>query len=400
VGPYVIEWLNLLVRLLHVVAAIAWIGASFYFIALDYTLRPPKDERDKERGVGGETWEIHGGGFYRVEKFRLAPATLPERLTWFKWEAYTTWLSGFVLLVVLYYLNPDAYLIDPAVADLEPMVAIGVSIGILIGGWLVYDGLCRLLEGRDRLLALILAAVVIGVAYGASQVFSGRAVYIQVGAMMGTWMAANVFFVIIPGHWDLVRAKHAGQEPDPRPALRGKQRSVHNNYLTLPAIFAMLSNHFPMTYGHQYGWLILVAILGILVAVRHFFNLRHQGRTVWAIPVAAAVAMAGVAIAIAPWGQTAADGDASASPVAFETVHGIIEARCQVCHSEHPTQEGFSAPPLGVTFDSPEQIQALAARIEQMAVITKAMPLGNVTGMTQDERDTLGAWIRQGAKLD
>jgi uncharacterized membrane protein len=400
VGPYVIEWLNLLVRLLHVVAAIAWIGASFYFIALDYTLRPPKDERDLERGVGGETWEIHGGGFYRVEKFRLAPATLPERLTWFKWEAYTTWLSGFVLLVVLYYLNPDAYLIDPAVADLEPIVAIGVSIGILVVGWLVYDGLCRLLEGRDRLLALILAAVVIGVAYGASQVFSGRAVYIQVGAMLGTWMAANVFFVIIPGHWDLVRAKHAGQEPDPRPALRGKQRSVHNNYLTLPAIFAMLSNHFPMTYGHQYGWLILVAILGILVAVRHFFNLRHQGRTVWAIPVAAAVAMAGVAIAIAPWGQTAADGDASASPVAFETVHGIIEARCQVCHSEHPIQEGFSAPPLGVTFDTPEQIQAQAARIEQMAVITKAMPLGNVTGMTQDERDTLGAWIRQGAKLD
>jgi uncharacterized membrane protein len=400
VGPYVIEWLNLLVRLLHVVAAIAWIGASFYFIALDYTLRPPKDERDIERGVGGETWEIHGGGFYRVEKFRLAPATLPERLTWFKWEAYTTWLSGFVLLVVLYYLNPDAYLIDPAVADLEPIVAIGVSIGILVVGWLVYDGLCRLLEGRDRLLALILAAVVIGVAYGASQVFSGRAVYIQVGAMLGTWMAANVFFVIIPGHWDLVRAKHAGQEPDPRPALRGKQRSVHNNYLTLPAIFAMLSNHFPMTYGHQYGWLILVAILGILVAVRHFFNLRHQGRTVWAIPVAAAVAMAGVAIAIAPWGQTAADGDASASPVAFETVHGIIEARCQVCHSEHPIQEGFSAPPLGVTFDTPEQIQAQAARIEQMAVITKAMPLGNVTGMTQDERDTLGAWIRQGAKLD
>ena len=399
-GPYVIEWLNLLVRLLHVVAAIAWIGASFYFIALDYTLRPPKDERDLERGVGGETWEIHGGGFYRVEKFRLAPATLPERLTWFKWEAYTTWLSGFVLLVVLYYLNPDAYLIDPAVADLEPMVAIGVSIGILVLGWLVYDGLCRLLEGRDRLLALILAAVVIGVAYGASQLFSGRAVYIQVGAMLGTWMAANVFFVIIPGHWDLVRAKHAGQEPDPRPALRGKQRSVHNNYLTLPAIFAMLSNHFPMTYGHQYGWLILVAILGILVAVRHFFNLRHQGRTVWAIPVAAAVAMAGVAIAIAPWGQTAADGDASASPVAFETVHGIIEARCQVCHSEHPIQEGFAAPPLGVTFDTPEQIQAQAARIEQMAVITKAMPLGNVTGMTQDERDTLGAWIRQGAKLD
>lgn len=400
VGPYVAEWLNLLVRLLHVVAAIAWIGASFYFIALDYTLRPPKDPRDRERGVGGETWEIHGGGFYRVEKFRLAPETLPERLTWFKWEAYTTWLSGFVLLVVLYYLNPDAYLIDRSVADLAPMAAIAISIGIVAIGWLVYDTLCRLLEGRDGLLALMLAVVVIGAAFGASQLFSGRAVYIQIGAMLGTWMAANVFFVIIPGHWDLVRAKNAGQEPDPTSALRGKQRSVHNNYLTLPAIFAMLSNHFPMTYGHPYGWLILVAVMAILVWIRHFFNLRHQGRTVWAIPIGAAVAMGIVAIAIAPWGRTSAEDGATEPPIAFAAVQAIIEARCQVCHSAHPTQEGFSAPPLGVTFDTPEQIQANATRIEQMAVITKAMPLGNVTGMTQEERDTLGEWIRQGTKLD
>ena len=399
-GLYVAEWLNLLVRLLHVVAAIAWIGASFYFIALDYTLRPPKDPRDSERGVGGETWEIHGGGFYRVEKFRLAPQALPERLSWFKWEAYTTWLSGFVLLVLLYYLNPRAYLIDPAVADLQPMVAIGVSIGILVVGWLVYDALCRLLEGRDGLLALILAVVVIGVSFGASQLLSGRAVHIQIGAMLGTWMAANVFFVIIPGHWDLVRAKQAGEAPDPKPALRGKQRSVHNNYLTLPAIFAMLSNHFPMTYGHDYGWLILVAIMAILVWVRHFFNLRHQGRTVWAIPITAVAAMALVAVAIAPWGRTAAGDGAAASPVAFATVQSIIEVRCQVCHSANPTQEGFSAPPMGVTFDAPHQIQANAARIEQMAVITRAMPLGNVTGMTQEERDTLGQWIRQGARLD
>jgi uncharacterized membrane protein len=270
----------------------------------------------------------------------------------------------------------------------------------LIVGWLVYEFLCRLLEGRDRLLALILAAVVIGVAYGASQLFSGRAVYIQIGAMLGTWMAGNVFFVIIPGHWDLIRAKEAGQEPDPRPGLRGKQRSVHNNYLTLPAVFAMLSNHFPMTYGHEYGWLILVAIMAILVWVRHFFNLRHRGRTVWAIPVTAAAATALLAIALAPWGRTAGGHGATAPPVAFATVQSIIEVRCQVCHSAQPIHEGFTAPPMGVTFDTAEQIQANAARIEQMAVISKAMPLGNVTGMTQDERDTLGAWIRQGAKRD
>ncbi len=399
-GPYAIEWVTLLVRLLHVVAAIAWIGASFYFIALDYSLRPPREARDSERGVAGESWEIHGGGFYRVEKFRVSPESLPERLTWFKWEAYATWLSGFVLLIVLYYLNPGTYLIDRSVADLASLPAVAISIGILVVGWLVYDLLCRLLEDRDRLLGLVLAAVVIGVAYGASQLFSGRAVYIQIGALLGTWMAANVFFVIIPGHRDLLRAMEGGNEPDPRPGLRGKQRSVHNNYLTLPAIFAMLSNHFPMTYGHEYGWLILVVILGILVWVRHFFNLRHQGRTVWAIPATAAAATALLAIAIAPWGQTAAGRGAAESPVSFETVQTIIAVRCQVCHSAHPTHEGFSAAPLGVAFDTPEEIQANAERIQQMAVDSKAMPLGNVTGMTQEERDTLGQWIREGAKLE
>jgi uncharacterized membrane protein len=399
VDPYISEWLNLLVRLLHVVAAIAWIGASFYFIALDYSLRSPADPRDVERGVGGETWEVHGGGFYRVEKFLVAPPTLPERLTWFKWEAYTTWLSGFVLLVALYYLNPDTYLIDRSVADLDPLPAVAISIGILVIGWLAYDRLCRLLEDNDRLLAVILAAIVVAVSFGASLVFAPRAVYIQVGAMIGTWMAANVFFVIIPGHWDLVRAKRAGTTVDPGPGLRGKQRSVHNNYLTLPAIFAMLSNHFPMTYGHDQGWLILVVLMAILVAVRHFFNLRHQGRTVWAIPAGAAAATALLAVVIAPPPGTAGI-DGSAPPVAFETVQGIIELRCQTCHSEHPTHEGFTAPPLGVTFDTSDQIQAQADRIEQMAVISKAMPLGNVTGMTQEERDTLGAWIRQGARID
>ena len=398
--PYIAEWLNLLVRSLHVVAAIAWIGSSFYFIALDYSLRPPSDPSNIARGVGGESWEIHGGGFYRVEKFRVAPETLPERFTWFKWEAYTTWLSGFALLVLLYYLNPGTYLIDRSVADLAPLHAVGISIGILVLSWFVYDSLCRLLEAHDQLLAAILAALVIAVAYGTSLLFASRAVYIQVGAMIGTWMVANVFFVIIPGHWDLVRAKQAGSAPDPTPGLRGKQRSVHNNYLTLPAIFAMLSNHFPVTHGHEHGWLILVAIFGILVSVRHFFNLRHQGQTVWAIPVGAAAATALLAIAIAPSRPGAAGSGATEPLVPFDRVQAIIELRCQTCHSDHPTQEGFGAPPMGVTFDTSEQIRAQAERIEQMAVITETMPLGNVTEMTQDERDTLGAWIRQGAKLD
>jgi len=398
VDPYLAEWFNLLVRWLHVIAAIAWIGSSFYFIALDYSLRPPKDPDDAARGVAGESWEIHGGGFYRVEKFRVAPGTLPEVLNWFKWEAYTTWLTGFALLIGLYYLQAGTYLVDPAVADLSPIAAVAISIAILTAAWFVYDGLCRLLEGRDRMLALVLAVVVIGVAYGTSLLFSGRAVYIQVGAMIGTWMVANVFFVIIPGHWDLVRAKQAGQEPDPKPGLRGKQRSVHNNYLTLPVVFAMLSNHFPMTYGHAYGWLILVAIMALAIWVRHFFNLRHQGRTVWAIPVSAAVAVVALAFVIAPARSGTANPDASQPPVPFATVQGIIGARCTTCHSATPTHEGFSAPPKGIAFDTPDQIRANAALIEQMAVVTQVMPLGNVTGMTDAERATLGAWIAQGAK--
>ena len=398
--PYTTEWLNLLVRWLHVVAGVAWIGASFYFIALDLTLRPPQDPRDAARGVAGESWEIHGGGFYRVEKFAVAPEALPERLTWFKWEAYTTWVSGFVLLVVLYYLNPTGYLIDRSVADLSPLQAVAISLAILGLGWLAYDGLCRLLEGREAWLTIALAGITALVAYGASELFSARAVYIQVGALLGTWMAGNVFFVIIPGHWELVRAKRAGNEPDPRHGLRGKQRSVHNNYLTLPVLFAMLSIHFPMTYGHEWGWLILLAIMAISAWTRHFFNLRHRGRTVWAIPATAAAAMAVLFVAIAPPARTAPDPSASDAPVAFETVRAIIAVRCQTCHSETPTFEGFTAPPLGVAFDTPEQIRAAADRIEQMAVITEAMPLGNVTGMTASERDTLGAWIRQGARLD
>jgi uncharacterized membrane protein len=389
IDPYANEWLDLLVRWLHVVAAIAWIGASFYFIALDNHLRPPKDEADADLGVGGEAWEIHGGGFYQVQKYRVAPKTLPEPLHWFKWEAYTTWLSGFGLLIVLYYVNANTYLIDKSVADLRPWEAIAISVSLLVAAWVVYDGLCRMIP-NDLALAGVLLVLVTLAAWGISHLFAGRAEYIQIGAMLGTMMAGNVFFVIIPAHWELIRAKQAGREPDAAAGLRAKQRSVHNNYLTLPVVFTMISNHFPITYGHSYSWLILVALLVIGVWVRHFFNLRQAGRNAWWIPVTAALAIAAVAVAIRPHGSS------GGTAVPFTQAQAIVQERCVPCHSAHPTK--VDSAPMGIVFDTPKQIQAQASLIQQVAVLTKVMPLGNQTGMTQAERDTLGHWIEQGAK--
>ncbi len=281
--PYVTDWLDLLLRWLHVIAAIAWIGGSFYFIALDNHLEPPKDPDDARRGVGGEAWEIHGGGFYRVEKFRLAPDRLPEPLHWFKWEAYTTWLSGFALFVVVYYAHASSYLIDPSVAALEPWQAIALSVAGLALAWLVYDALCRVFADDEGVLAVLVFAFICVSAWAASELFAPRAAYLQVGAMIGTMMVGNVFFVIIPAHWKLIRAKEAGLEPDPRWNRDGKTRSVHNNYLTLPVVFAMLSNHFPLLYAHAHAWVVLVAMLAIGALVRHYFNLRHRGLNVWPI---------------------------------------------------------------------------------------------------------------------
>jgi uncharacterized membrane protein len=391
IDPYLIDWLDLAFRFLHVIAAIVWIGTSFYFVALDNHLRPAKGRDD----LTGESWEIHGGGFYRIEKFRVTPPTIPEPLHWYKWEAYTTWLSGFALFVALYYLQPRTYLIDTSVADISPAVAIGASIALLAVGWLVYDGLCRTVGKRsERALAAIGVVLVALTAYGVSQLLAPRAAYLQVGAMLGTIMVANVFFVIIPAHWELIRAKQAGREPDPAAGARGKQRSVHNNYLTLPVLFAMLSNHFAFTYTHADSWVVLVCLMVIGAAIRHFFNLRHQGRNVWAIPVAAAIALAGIAVWLRP------PETSSAGPqVPFSQVSAIVDQRCAVCHSMHPTQPGFSSPPKGIAFDTPAQIAAQSAAIEQQAVVLKAMPLGNVTHMTQAERDALGAWISQGANI-
>jgi uncharacterized membrane protein len=391
--PYATDWLNLLARWLHVIAGIVWIGSSFYFIALDNHLRPPADELDREAGVSGEAWEIHGGGFYQVQKYRVAPRELPEPLHWFKWEAYTTWLSGFALLVVLYYAHADTYLIDRSVADLSTWEAIAISVALLVAAWVVYDVLCRVLGTRPLVLAATLLVLITLAAWGTSELFSGRATYLQVGAMIGTMMVGNVFFVIIPAHWELVRAKQAGREPDPAQNERAKLRSVHNNYLTLPVVFTMISNHFPFTYGHSYQWLILVVLLVIGAWIRHFFNLRHMGRTVWAIPVTAALAIAALAILIRPQTESAAGTPA----VPFARVAQIVDQRCTACHSLHPTK--VAEAPLGITMDTPVEIQRLAPSIQQQAVDSTAMPLGNVTDMTTTERRLLGRWIAQGAKI-
>jgi uncharacterized membrane protein len=390
---YLREWLDLLLRWLHVIAGMVWIGTSFYFVALDSHLRPPK-KADGE--VAGDSWEIHGGGFYRVQKYRVAPQTLPEPLHWFKWEAYTTWLSGFALLVVLYYLDADTYLVDRSVADLGVGWAVTISVGLLALAWILYDVLCRLLRDRQLLLAVALLVLVAAAAYGVGNLFSARAAPIQLGAMLGTMMAGNVLFVIIPGQRELVRAKQAGRKPDPAHGIRGKQRSVHNNYLTLPVVLAMIAPHFPFVYAHERAWLVLLTLMVLGAWVRHFFNLRHRGRTVWAIPITAAVALVALAFAIRPEDSSSGAGGA---PVPFVRVAAVVEQRCATCHSAQPTDDSFSTAPKGVVLDTPAQIKARSAAIEEQAVETKAMPLGNVTQMTEEERALLGRWIDQGAAI-
>jgi uncharacterized membrane protein len=382
VDPYANEWLSFLARWLHVMAGIVWIGTSFYFVALDNHLRE------------NVSWEIHGGGFYRIEKFVPAPPRLPDVLHWFKWEAYTTWLSGFALLVFLYYFNATTYLVLPG-GPLGTGWSITVSVVLLGVAWLVYDGLCRVLRNELALTGVLLGLTTLA-AWGATELFAPRAAYVQVGAMLGTVMVANVFFVIIPAHRGLIRAKEAYRDPDPAPALEAKRRSVHNNYLTLPVVFAMLSNHFPAAYTHSYSWLVLVALMAIGAWIRHFFNLRHAGRNVWWIPLTAALGIAAVAVAIRPTGGSGGTAVAAGS-VSFARAEAIVEQRCVPCHSAHPTR--VAAAPLGIELDTAAQIHAQAEAIKRVAVDSQLMPLGNATGMTQAERDELGAWIRAGARI-
>jgi uncharacterized membrane protein len=390
---YAGDWLHLIVRWLHVTAAIAWVGASFYFIALDQSLRPPKRTGAEGEGVGGEAWEIHGGGFYRVEKYRVAPPTLPAPLAWFKWEAYTTWLTGFALMVLLYYVDPTQYLMDPARPRFQGWELVVASLAILAFGWLAYDVLSRALAADERALTVAIVGLTVVVAALSGYLFSPRGAFIQVGATLGTWMAANVFFTIIPGQRALVAATASGGEPDPGPGIRGKQRSVHNNYLTLPVLFAMISQHFPFTYARENSWLVLLGFMGLGALVRYLLNLRHQGRDVRSSAAIAAALGIALLVALAPQPQ----GAAGLTAADFPAVQKIFEARCVTCHSSTPTRAGFTVAPKGVLFDTQAEIVANARRAYEQVVVTKAMPLGNVTEMTDVERELIGRWVRSGA---
>lgn len=388
-----VEWLELAVRWIHVIAGIAWIGTSFYFIRLNAVLKPGADPRE---GVAGEAWEVHGGGFYRVSKYRVAPGRMPSELHWFKWEAYATWLSGASLLVLVYYLGADAFLLDRSVADIGPGTGIAIGVAAIVGGWVFYEVLCRtpLIE-RPGLFAIVGLVVATGSAWALSHEISGRAAYIHVGAAVGTIMAANVFLVIIPAHRKLVAAIEAGAEPEAWRGIAAARRSLHNNYLTLPVVFLMISNHYPMTYAHPLGWLMLGALALIGGWVRHYYNLRHAGRNrPWMLAVGAAGlgAVALLATAGAPE-PTAAD--ASATPVDFGEVRDVIAVRCAVCHSAHPVHDLFDAPPGGIAFDTAEEIRARADQIHAVTVETRIMPLGNLTEMTEEERALVGRWSEQ-----
>ena len=387
---YVADWLNLLVRWLHVITGVAWIGASFYFIWLDNHLEAPRDPADDAKGVGGEVWSVHGGGFYHAQKYRLAPAQLPERLHWFKWEAYTTWLSGMLLMALLYWYGAEVYLIDRSVADLSAPAAVGIAIAFIAGGWFVYDLLCKSTLARDtRVFGVILLLLVSALAWGLCELFSGRGAYIHFGAVLGTIMVANVFFVIIPGQKRMVEAAARGEAPDPVHGQRGKQRSVHNTYFTLPVLFVMTSNHYAMAFGHEYNWLILIAISLAGALIRIYFVARHKGAASPLPAVLAVVILVAVAVAIAPRPQAAAAG-----AVSFDQVRNVMNARCTSCHSGAPVHPAFPVAPLGIAFDTDEQIVNEAARIHQQTVVTRVMPIGNLTAMTDEERQIIDAWYK------
>ncbi|MET3665066.1 urate hydroxylase PuuD [Caulobacter sp. 1776] len=387
-------WLNLSLRWLHVIAGVAWIGASFYFVWLDNNLRPPVPEKD---GVKGELWAVHGGGFYHSQKYMVAPAHMPDHLHWFKWEAYTTWLSGFVLLIVLYYWQAPVYLIDTAKHAFSQPAAIATGLGFIFGGLAVYEALCRSPLGQRGLwFGLVWFGALTAAAYFLSKLFSDRGAFIHVGAIIGTAMVANVFLVIIPNQRKIVADMLAGREVDPRLGAMGKQRSVHNTYMTLPVIFIMISNHYPLVTGHPLSWLLLAMISAGGISIRQFFLLKHHGkiRHDFLFYGAMLVFAATVVASTKPKDEIKVEG-----PIPFATAQAIVQKHCVMCHAASPTHAGFSAPPLGATFDTPEHIQTYAPKIHERAVASTSMPLGNETGMTEEERAQLGAWIKQGAKI-
>jgi uncharacterized membrane protein len=389
------EWLSATIRWLHVIAGIAWIGSSFYFIHLDLSLKP----RDGlPSGVKGEAWQVHGGGFYQMIKFMVAPGKMPDELTWFKWEAYTTWLSGFALLVVVYYFNAELFLIDKSVLDMSAPAAAGIAFASLAAAWIAYEVLCRSPLGKHEVaLALVGYVFLVALTYGFTHVFSGRGAFTQIGALIGTIMVANVFVIIIPYQKKTVAALIAAKDPDPYWGAIGKQRSVHNNYLTLPVVFLMLSNHYPLFFATQYNWLIVAIVLLIGPVIRHFFNSQHAGKGnpwwTWAVAAAGMIAIALLSGA-GPRGQKT--GALPATPK-FAEVTDIVMSRCSMCHTAEPVWTGIATAPNGIKLDDPAEIKRHARMIAVNAAKSSAMPPGNVTEMTEDERRVLASWIAAGA---
>ncbi|WKB54548.1 urate hydroxylase PuuD [Eleftheria terrae] len=396
---YLLDWANLLLRWVHVITAIAWVGSSFYFVFLDSSLTRPTDPDLLAKGVDGELWAVHGGGFYHPQKYLVAPPQLPERLHWFYWESYSTWLTGFGLFTVLYLFNAGTFLVDKSVHDWPPAAAVATALAFLGVFWLVYDALCRSFGQRrrgDLVVGVLVCAAVVLAAWLACRLFAGRAAFLLVGAMMATAMSANVFFWIIPGQRKVIAQMKAGQPVDPLHGKRGKQRSVHNTYFTLPVLFAMLSNHYGFTYGHPHNWLVLVLLMLAGALIRHAFVARHRAgvegrRAPWEYAVAGVLLLAGVAAWIAPPASrqpVAAD----APPVRFEQVRAVIEQRCLPCHNAQLQSKNIG-------LHTPELIGRHAPALYQQAVVARTMPLNNATGITEDERALLGRWFEAGAPL-
>jgi uncharacterized membrane protein len=400
-AAYATQWLHLLARWLHVVLGAAWIGTSFYFIWINNSIRPPESPQDEGEKVKGVVWSVHGGAFYRTTKYDGAPATLPKTLHWFMWESYLTWMTGVALLALIYWTQARAFMIDPSVADIQPWQAVAIGISTLVVGWLVYDVLCRTLWRHPKVLALLGTVLVTGLAFGLSELLSPRAAYIHVGAMLGTCMAANVFFVIIPGQRAIVNAMLKGETPDLTKGTGGALRSLHNNYLTLPVLFVMVSNHFPFTFGSEAPWATFAAISLIGATIRHWFNIDGRGEKnalLWPAAVIATLALAFVMRPTPPApgaAKAAVAVEVSADPM-FAQVQGIISERCAPCHATAPTHPSFPSPPAGLILETPAQIGANVERIHQQSVASQIMPLGNLTKMTPEERAFLGQWVAAG----
>ncbi|WDE01362.1 urate hydroxylase PuuD [Thalassomonas actiniarum] len=396
--PYITEWLNLILRFAHLITGIAWIGASFYFVWLDNHLEKPPAWKE-EKGIKGDLWAIHGGGFYEVAKYKLAPPQMPQTLHWFKWEAYTTWITGFLLLSLMFYVGAESYLIDKRVADLTQMQAVAIGLGSIVFGVGCYEVMVRTkLREHGLLLGILLLALATALSYGLTQVFSARGAYIHMGAIIGTIMAGNVFFGIMPSQRALVKAVEEGTSPDPAYGLNAKVRSTHNTYTTLPILFMMISNHYPITYNHEYNWLILVAVIVITAVIRQFFVLRHFGTNKPALLAGAAAAIAVLAYLIAPK-NLEPSAEQLQQGVDITKVNTIIQSRCVTCHSVSPSDDVFKAAPGGVMFDDLNAIQQWAPRIKARTIDAPDMPFMNKTQMTQDEREYLALWIAKGAPI-